>query len=45
MLMVPNLVFRFVRKNILEFSEATINTSNHYFAAKYCKRFLNVLHC
>ena len=45
MLIVPNLVFRFVGKNILEFSEATINPSNDPFAAKYYKRFLNVLHC
>ena len=45
MLIVPNLVFRFLGKNILEFSEATINPANHYFAVKYCKRFLNVLHC
>ena len=45
MFIVPSLVFRFMGKNILEFSEATINPSNHHFAAKYCKPFLNVLHC
>ena len=43
-LKVPNFVFRFVGKKILEFCEATKSyiTSRQYSMTKYCQRLINV---